>query len=262
MSRIQILSLITLVSWAVLLWMLEALMPFFLRSRSRSKHAGLNLSIAGLNLLILFPSSLLTATVLSQTTAVWRGVKGLALPMWAQTVLILVLIDLWMYTWHRMNHRLRFLWRFHAVHHSDPDIDVTTAWRFHFVEILFGEILRLAVLVLIGAGIEELLLYILFMTPVIVFHHSNVRIPAGLDRALRILIPTPHMHRVHHSTVRSEHDSNYGSMLSVWDRMFRSFQLSDNVRSVVQGLDGESSHAQQRLFRLLQRPFRKTAYPM
>lgn len=261
MPHIQTLSLIIPLIFGVLLWMLERVLPFFLRSRSRGRHAGKNLSIAALNLLIFLPSSLLTASVLSQTSQTWPGVRALPVPLWAQTALILVLIDLWMYVWHWLNHRLGFLWRFHAVHHSDPELDVTTAWRFHFVEILFGEALRLGVLILIGASIGDLLLYIILMTLVIAFHHSNVRIPAGLDRALRILIPTPHMHRIHHSSIWSERHSNYGRMLSIWDRLFRSFQLSDDVRSIVQGLDGESSYNQQRVLRLLGRPFRNTPYP-
>ncbi|NTV47237.1 MAG: sterol desaturase family protein [Chlorobiales bacterium] len=262
MDNLRVISFGTTIIAGLLLWILEGIVPFFLRSRIRASHTALNLSIAILNLLILLPSSLLAASILSETNPIWPGIKSLGLSFWAQTAIILILIDLWMYVWHRMNHRITFLWGFHAVHHSDPGIDVTTAWRFHFVEILFGEILRLPVLILIGAGIEDLLLYTIFMTPVIEFHHSNVRIPAALDRALRLVIPTPHMHRIHHSIERSEHDSNYGSMLSIWDRLFRSFQLSDNVRSIVQGLDGESSYNQQRLFRLLARPFRKATYQM
>lgn len=259
MENLRAISFGTTLLAGLFLWLLEGVIPFFLRSRSRTGHAALNLSIAILNLLILFPSSLLTASVLSETNSTWPSIKSAGLPFWAQAAIILILIDLWMYVWHRMNHQIRFLWRFHGVHHSDPSVDVTTAWRFHFVEILFGEVLRLPILMLIGAGIEDLFLYTIFMTPVIELHHSNVRIPAVLDCILRTVIPTPHMHRIHHSVERSEHDSNYGSMLSVWDRLFRSFQLSDNVGSIAQGLDGESSYNQQKLPRLLARPFRNAA---
>ncbi len=255
MDNLQALSYITIVTGGLLLWLLEGVVPFFAGRKSRGKHAAANLSIAAVNLLILLPSGVVMALVLEQSKAVWSGVKALELPFLFETALIILLIDLWMYLWHRLNHQTNFLWRFHSIHHSDPALDVTTAWRFHYVEIVFSELLRFPVFILIGASIQDLLLYSMLMTPVIEFHHSNVSIPSSADRLLRTVIPSPSMHRVHHSVIRSEHDSNYGSLLSLWDRLFGSFRLKEDIKNMAIGLNNESAPEQQRLAALLVRPF-------
>ena len=124
------------------------------------------------------------------------------------------------------------------------------------MEILISELLRLQLFMLMGAGIEHLLLYSLLMTPVIEFHHSNITIPPALDRLARLIIPSPMMHRLHHSTLKSEHNTNYGSMLSVWDRLFGTFLIKDNLDDLHLGLDHESDPNKQQLIPLLLRPFR------
>lgn len=255
MNDLQVLSYVTTITGGLLLWFLEGAVPFFSGRKSRGKHAAVNLSIAGVNLLILLPTGVVMALVLEQSKTVWLGARALELPIFLETILIILLIDLWMYIWHRLNHEVDFLWRFHSVHHSDPSLDVTTAWRFHYVEIILSEILRLPVFILIGAGIQDLLIYSMLMTPVIEFHHSNVSIPSSADRFLRTVIPSPLMHRIHHSVTRSEHDSNYGSMLSFWDRLFRSFRLKKDIKNMAIGLSNESAPEQQRLSALLTRPF-------
>ena len=253
---LRICSYGTTIAAGVMLWILEGLHPWLSGQKHRTLHATLNLSIAGLNLLILLPSGILMAFMLDWSRNVWPGIGILALPPVAKAIVIILLIDLWMYVWHRLNHESRFLWRFHSIHHSDATLDVTTSWRFHYMEILLSELLRLPLFMLMGAGIEHLLLYSLLMTPVIAFHHSNVSIPPALDRLARLIIPSPMMHRLHHSTIRSEHDSNYGSMLSVWDRLFGSFLMRDNLEGLRLGLDLESDSDKQHLFALLTRPFR------
>lgn len=240
----------------VLFWLLEGRVPFFSEQKRRGRHAKLNLSIAGLNLLILLPSGIFMAFMLGWSKNFWPGVGVLGLHPVAEAIVIVLLIDLWMYAWHRINHETDFFWRFHSVHHSDAALDVTTSWRFHYMEILFSELLRLPLFMLMGAGIEHLLLYSLLMTPVIEFHHSNVSIPPALERMARLIVPTPMMHRLHHSTLRSEHDSNYGSMLSVWDRLFGSFLIKKSLDDLRIGLDHESDPDKQQLPALLKRPFR------
>jgi sterol desaturase/sphingolipid hydroxylase (fatty acid hydroxylase superfamily) len=253
---LRIFSYGTTIAGGLLLWFIEGLIPWLSKEKHRTLHAKLNLSIAGINLLILLPSGILMAFMLDWSRNVWPGIGMLALHPFAKAIVIILLIDLWMYVWHRLNHEVAFLWRFHSVHHSDPALDVTTSWRFHYMEILISELLRLPLFMLMGAGIEHLLLYSLLMTPVIEFHHSNISIPPALDRLARLIIPSPIMHRLHHSTIRSEHDSNYGSMLSLWDRLFGSFLIRENLDSLCLGLDHESDTKKQQLFALLLRPFR------
>lgn len=255
MDNLLAFSYMTTVAGGLALWFLEGAVPFFTGRKFRGKHAAVNLSIAAINLLILLPSGVVMALCLEQSKAFWSGVKALELPFLLETALVILLIDLWMYLWHRLNHRIDFLWRFHSIHHSDPALDVTTAWRFHYVEIVLSELLRFLVFVFIGAEIQDLLLYSMLMTPIIEFHHSNVSIPSAADRVLRLVIPSPLMHRIHHSVVRSEHDSNYGSMLSLWDRLFGSFKLKKDIQTMAIGLSNESAPEQQRLSALLKRPF-------
>lgn len=250
-----ILSYGTTIAAGILLWILEGLYPFFSEQKRRARHAKLNLSIAGLNLLILLPSGILMAFMLGWSKNFWPGIGQLGLHPVAEAIAIILFIDLWMYAWHRLNHETDFFWRFHSVHHSDASLDVTTSWRFHFMEILFSELLRLPLFMLIGADMEHLLLYSLLMTPVIEFHHSNLSIPPALERMARLVVPTPMMHRLHHSRLRNEHDSNYGSMLSLWDRLFGSFLMKKSLDGLRIGLDHESDPGRQQLFALLKRPF-------
>ncbi|NTW70258.1 MAG: sterol desaturase family protein [Chlorobiaceae bacterium] len=252
---LRILSYGTAISGGLLLWMLEGIKPSVYREK-RTLHAKINLSLAGLNLLILFPSGILMAYMLEWSKQSWPGIGMLNLPPAFEAVVIILLIDLWMYLWHRLNHETALLWRFHSVHHSDPTIDVTSSWRFHAMEIFISELLRLPLFMLMGAGIEHLLLYSLLMTPVIEFHHSNITIPPALDRLVRLIIPSPMMHRLHHSRLRSEHDTNYGSLFSLWDRLFGTFLMREHLDNLRTGLDRESDENRQQLFALLRRPFR------
>lgn len=142
-----------------------------------------------------------------------------------------------MYLWHRGNHTIPFLWRFHRMHHSERQLDATSAARFHPGEIFLSGIARLAVVPLLGMTLPQLIVYETALFPIIVLHHSNVRLPRWLDRGLLALIVTPAMHRVHHSRWRPETDSNFGSVFPHWDRLFRSFRLRADARTVALGLD-------------------------
>jgi len=144
------------------------------------------------------------------------------MPIAGAGVVSLVLLDGVLYAWHRMNHRIPVLWRFHRVHHADPDMDSTTAIRFHFGEFFFSNLYRAGQITLIGVPPEVLGLFELIVTFAAIFHHSNFRLPARLDRILSACIATPRIHSIHHSVLESETRSNYGSLLLVWDRLHRS----------------------------------------
>ena len=179
------------------------------------------------------------------------------LPTGARLAVAFLLIDCWMYWWHRFNHVIPFLWRLHRMHHSDAQMDVTTASRFHIGEIALSNVLRVPVIVLLGLGLRELVLYEAAMFAVVQFHHANVALPAWFDRTLRMVIVTPFLHKVHHSRWRRETDSNYSALFSFWDRVFRSFRMRDNPHTVQFGLqefDGEENHT---LPGLLATPFKQ-----
>jgi sterol desaturase/sphingolipid hydroxylase (fatty acid hydroxylase superfamily) len=244
----------------VLLWTAETVVPMVAGRPRRLSHSAANLALGLLNTLVaaaLFGAALLVVTEWARRES-FGLLHGLALPPWAAWPLALVLIDLWMYLWHVLNHRVPFLWRFHAVHHADREMDVSTAVRFHTGEIVLSSIARLAVLPLLGITMPQLLLYEAILLPVILFHHSNIGIGPRLDAVLRAVIATPFMHWVHHSRWQPETDSNYGSVLSVWDRLFRTFRLRAHPAEIELGLDEDAEEWHWRTpHGMLMRPFRK-----
>lgn len=180
----------------------------------------------------------------------------LGLPTWARLAGAFILFDAWMYWWHRLVHRIPFLWRFHRLHHSDPKMDVTTANRFHIGEIALSSTLRVPVIALLGLQVWELALYELAMFAVVQVHHANIAFPTWLDRLLRGVIVTPYMHKVHHSRWQPETDSNYSSLFSFWDRIFRTFRLRDDPRTVQFGLDEFTGPEDHTLTGLITTPFK------
>lgn len=247
-------------SMLVVLWALESLMPMFAPRAGRLGHGATNLTLGVLNAVVtsvLFGASMLYVTEWARAHS-FGLLHWLALPAWAAWPLGLVLFDGWMYAWHRLSHRVKLLWRFHAVHHSDREMDVTSAVRFHTGEIVISSVARLAVLPLLGMTMPQLLLYEAILLPVILFHHSNIQIPAGLDRVLRCIITTPWMHWVHHSQWQPETDSNFSSVLSVWDRLFGTFRLREDPRTIALGLDDGQEHGEwNSLGTMIAHPFRR-----
>jgi sterol desaturase/sphingolipid hydroxylase (fatty acid hydroxylase superfamily) len=243
----------------LVLWQLEAWLPLFVDRPARLRHAGRNLVIAGLNLLV---NALVFTTAIAWVAA-WAGtahfglLNEVPLPLWLGLPVALLLFDAWMYLWHRANHAVPFLWRFHRMHHSDPTVDVTTALRFHVGEIVLSSTLRLAVIPLLGLRIGEIILYETLLLPVIAFHHSNVALPEAWDRRLRLVIVSPNMHRVHHSNWQPETDSNFASIFSFWDRLAGTLRLRRNPRDLTYGLDGLEGENWQTVSGLLATPFRE-----
>ncbi len=237
---------------------LESVAPLFAGRRRRLAHVGVNLALAGLNALVAaaFAFALLAVTegARAQGFGLLRLVEA---PVWAQWVGAILAVDCWQYWWHRLNHRVPLLWRFHAVHHADAEMDASTGVRFHTGEMVLSFAARLVVLPLLGVTVPQVLLYEAIALPVILFHHANVRLPGGVDRALRWLIVTPWMHVVHHSRRRPETDSNFTSLFSVWDRVFGSFRLRADPAGVEIGLDGYEEREWRGLPGLLAAPFRR-----
>jgi sterol desaturase/sphingolipid hydroxylase (fatty acid hydroxylase superfamily) len=144
-------------------------------------------------------------------------------PEWLKITVALLVLDLAIWAQHLASHKIPLFWRLHRVHHADRDIDVTTAVRFHPIEIGLSMLWKIAVVMAIGAAPLAVFLFEVILNACAMFNHANIALPAWLDRPLRLLIVTPDMHRVHHSVLWREHDSNYGFNLSVWDRLFRTY---------------------------------------
>jgi sterol desaturase/sphingolipid hydroxylase (fatty acid hydroxylase superfamily) len=247
--------------WLVLLFLWESAVPFygFFREQTKARlfHALRNLLLGAAGAII---PALGYVALLARTTA-WAeehrfGVLNVvAPPAWAHAIGAVLLLDVATYWWHRANHRLPFLWRFHRVHHADAEMDVTTASRFHLGEIVMSSALRIPFVLLAGIHLWELALFETLMLAVVQFHHANIWVGARLDRLLRLFIATPAMHKVHHSRLRPETDSNYSAMLSVWDRLFRSFRLRDDPRAIRIGLDEFDTPADKTVAGMFKMPF-------
>lgn len=162
----------------------------------------------------------------------WGLLGRLPLPRWLHTAAAVLLMDYSLYVWHVMTHRVPFLWRFHRPHHADLEMDASTALRFHFGEMALSVPWRAAQVVLIGAGPQVLKIWQQLTLVCILFHHSNLKLPAAVDRAVAKVLVTPRLHEIHHSTFVAERDTNWSSGLSLWDRLHGTFQathLADTV---------------------------------
>ena len=153
----------------------------------------------------------------------WGIMHHVALPGWFEVIVALLLLDLGHFAIHWALHNVPVLWRIHRLHHTDQDFDFTTAARFHPIEAIVEHGANLLVVVLVGAPPLSVAVYVLSYAITTVWVHGNIRMPEGWDRRMRWLVVTPDMHRVHHSQVQRETDSNYGGFLSVWDRLFGTY---------------------------------------
>ncbi|NNE78941.1 MAG: sterol desaturase family protein [Silicimonas sp.] len=153
----------------------------------------------------------------------WGVLNQIDAPLWLTVPLTILVFDFAIWLQHLVTHKVPLLWRLHRVHHADRDIDVTTAVRFHPVEIALSMLLKIGLVYLIGPPALGILLFEVILNGTAMFNHANMRLPKRLDTILRQVLVTPDMHRVHHSDQRHEHDSNYGFALSTWDRMFGTY---------------------------------------
>jgi sterol desaturase/sphingolipid hydroxylase (fatty acid hydroxylase superfamily) len=146
------------------------------------------------------------------------------LPLWLQLFLGFILADLFMYWWHRANHIIPFLWHFHRFHHLDTKLNASSAVRFHTVELILSYFLKIPVFLLLGISSGTIIIYGIIFIPLVIFHHSNIRISEKTDWLLRLFIVSPRMHRIHHSVICEETNSNYSSVFPYWDKIFRSYR--------------------------------------
>ena len=180
------------------------------------------LFLNSLVLRVLFPAA---AVGIAYTAAEsgWGLFNRVDLPYWLEVLVAVLLLDLAIYLQHMLMHRVPLLWRLHRVHHADLDIDMTTGSRFHTLEIIVSMLIKWVVIFLLGPALLAVLIFETLLNGMAVFNHANVRLPATIDRLLRLLLITPDVHRVHHSILRHETNSNFGFNLSIWDRAFGTY---------------------------------------
>lgn len=179
----------------------------------------------------------------------------LPLPPVLHNLLALLLLDYSMYLWHRINHSVPFLWRFHNVHHTDLDMDVSTAFRFHFGELLLSVFYRSGQVALIGVSPKMALAYEIILEAETEFHHSNWRLPIELERRLHHVVVTPRMHGIHHSIVKRETNSNWGNIFPYWDRLHRTLRLDIPQDAITVGVPAYRDPEELKAIPLLMLPF-------
>ena len=236
----------------------ERLWPLRLRKDPAPARIGRNLTI-GLLAAATTAASEMPLVAPVQRLAARRQIgllRVLPLPRALRIVLGFLLLDYTLYIWHWLNHRTPALWRFHAVHHIDLDLDSSTGIRFHFGELALAAGFRAAQVLLLGVDDETLRVWQQCLLLSVIFHHSNVDLPIDVERRLQAVIVTPRMHGIHHSTRAEETNTNFSSLLSCWDRMHRSLRLDVPQSAITIGIAGFLEPADVTLERSLTLPFR------
>jgi len=243
----------------VILFICERWVPLRQVRQRLARRLLVNLSISALAIgtaaALVEPASAIALEYISN-----RGfglLSWIELPAAVRFVAGFVLLDLTFYYWHLANHKLSFLWRFHNVHHIDRDLDVSTAFRFHFGEVTMSAGFRVVQILLLGISPVNFAIYELVFQANTLFHHSNVRLPLMAERWLNLILVTPRMHGIHHSEIRRENNSNFSVVFPWWDRLHRTLRLNVPQSQIVIGIPGYAAIADGRLGEALLMPFRR-----
>ena len=209
---------------------------------------------------LVFPVAAVGAAVYAQDLR-WGVFNVLILPGWVVLILSVLVLDAAIYFQHRIFHRLPWLWRIHRVHHADQEFDVATALRFHPLEMLLSMAIKIAVVMMLGAPPIAVIVFEILLNATAMFNHGNVQLSAKADQYLRLFLVTPDMHRVHHSVIPQETNSNFGFNLPWWDRLFGTYrsQPERGHLGMTIGLDDYRTEQDQQLGRMLVQPFQRTA---
>ncbi len=227
---------LAVLAFFVFLFSLEALCGHRKEPAKTTRQSYLtNLGTFLLNDTLMSLMSVSTLLLLAQHYAGFGLLRFITDPV-LKAVLCFVLFDLALYLWHRANHSFDCLWMFHKVHHSDQSMNVTTAFRLHFVEVVFTTVVKALFVLMTGVEAKVLLANEALITLLVMFHHANLSFKG--ERLLGWLIIVPHLHRLHHSVLRKEHDSNYGAAFSLWDRVFGSFAENEPKAIGLSGVPG------------------------
>jgi len=159
-------------------------------------------------------------------------------PIWIEIILTVIILDFIIWGQHLLSHKIPFVWRFHRMHHTDRDLDVTTAVRFHPFEIIFSMFIKITSIYILGASAIAVIIFEIMLNGMAMFNHANLRIPIRIENILRKFIVTPDLHRIHHSVYIDEHNKNFGFSLSIWDKIFKCYldQPRDGHKDMKLGL--------------------------
>lgn len=229
----------------------------------RIKRWPTNFGIGFLNAILIYalPISLTAFAIIAKRNG-WVFFSLVYLTDTITIIVSIIILDLVIYIQHVIFHKIPILWRLHRTHHTDTEFDVSTALRFHPVEILISLGIKLSVIAILGIPPEAVLLFEIILNASAMFNHGNLHLPQWLDKWLRYIIITPDMHRVHHSPIIQETNSNYGFNISLWDRLFRTYHAQPQYghKAMTIGLDEFRNPSEMRLDKLLTQPFRNNGF--
>ena len=255
---------VILVGGIAFFWLMESIVPLVRFDYHKPRHAGVNFFFTLTTILVNFTLAFVLVKTSDWAVAKQVGLlQWVALPIWAQAIVGLLLLDLvgaWLAHW--TEHQVKWMWQFHAVHHSDQHVDTTTANRHHPGESLIRFVFTMLAVLLVGAPMWLVFMYQAFSVLLSQFNHANIELPRRADHAVNWLIVTPNMHHVHHHYVLPYSNTNYGNIFSVWDRLFNTYTVRAG-KDLVYGLDthphaSEHSH----VGGILKAPFRAYRPPV
>ena len=251
--------LLCFIVFLILFCIFEYIFPIYKKSKNVYKRWLINISFVVIDtflLRLLFPILAVGIAIISANNN-FGLFNLLNLPIIIEYSLAFVLLDFGIWLQHVLFHKVNFLWRFHKVHHSDKEVDFSTGIRFHPGEILVSMLYKIFLVALIGPEVAIVIIFEIVLNASSLFNHSNIIIPKNLDFLLRILIVTPNMHRIHHSELEKETDSNYGFNFSFWDKIFKTYNKNPESGELVTGLKEFNNVSEKGLLYLLICPFKK-----
>jgi sterol desaturase/sphingolipid hydroxylase (fatty acid hydroxylase superfamily) len=261
MMPLNIVLLRGLISWGGLVFFLvvEAFRPYRQPSVSKKERLLTNIPLAMLNAaalsLAFAPVTINTALHVSENRL---GLLNLIdLPQWTKIVIAVLFMDAMLYIWHFLNHKIPLFWRFHRVHHSDLNMDVSTATRFHIGELALSAVIKIGLIYFIGAGLVSVIIFESLLVAAAQFQHSSLKVSGSFEKVFLAFFVPPSMHRIHHSVKIQERDTNYGTILSVWDRMFGTLLWGVPQEGIVIGIGAYRESEKLGLLQLLRMPFTK-----
>ena len=245
---------------------LEAIIPLFKMDYDKLRHAGINSTFTLITLIINLFGALLISAAVDYNLENKSGLLNLTadLSIWSYVVLGLVLLDLigaWLIHW--IEHRVKWMWKFHIIHHTDPSVDVTSGLRHHPGENIFRLLFTTIAVLLTGASLGLVMLYQTISAFFAALTHANIQIPKWMDKPLAWIFVTPHFHKIHHHYVQPYTDSNYGNIFSIWDHVFRTTTSMENMDDLVYGIDTHMRPEEHSSIKsLLMIPFQEYRYPV
>ncbi len=240
-------------------WVLESAVPLFHFEYNKWKHAGINIIFTSTTIIVNFFFAFFIVLTSDWCVRNEFGlVRWINMPLWAELIVGLLLLDLiGAYFIHYIQHKIKWMWKFHIIHHADTHVDTTTANRHHPGESVFRAVFTIFAVFITGVPVWLVLIYQTLSALLSQFNHANIRMPEWLDAALRTIIVTPNMHRIHHHYQRPETDSNYGNIFTFWDRIFGTY-LYTPAEKLQYGVDVLKGRNDENIGDQLKMPFDRT----